>query len=171
MGRFVLSGGPGVGKTTVINILKEKGYLVVPETARIIIEEEKIKDSDVLPWKDLFKFQEQVALRQLEEEEKINSNQAAFFDRSLIDGYAYCVLGNVNIPQLITENAWGRYDLIFFLAPLSQYENDDVRYEDEEGARAVHLAIREAYDHFGYQVVDIPLLSPVERVDLILDNL
>ena len=61
MKKYVITGGPGIGKTTVIEILSSRGYEIVPEAARIIIEEEQINDSDALPWKNLKKFQNLVA--------------------------------------------------------------------------------------------------------------
>ena len=61
MKAHVITGGPGVGKTTVVEILARRGYAIVPEAARMIIEEERLKDSDVLPWKNLSLFQIEVA--------------------------------------------------------------------------------------------------------------
>ena len=40
MKRYVLTGGPCSGKTTVLNILAKCGYPVVPELAREMIEKE-----------------------------------------------------------------------------------------------------------------------------------
>ncbi len=34
---FIVSGGPGSGKTTVLNRIAERGYRVFPEVARRII--------------------------------------------------------------------------------------------------------------------------------------
>ena len=64
MKAHVITGGPGVGKTTVVEILARRGYAIAPEAARMIIEEERLKDSDVLPWKNLSLFQIEVAKRQ-----------------------------------------------------------------------------------------------------------
>ncbi len=51
MKKYVLTGGPSVGKITVIEILAKRGYKILPEVARMIIEEERIKGTDILPWK------------------------------------------------------------------------------------------------------------------------
>ncbi|OGD31925.1 hypothetical protein A3C91_00665 [Candidatus Azambacteria bacterium RIFCSPHIGHO2_02_FULL_52_12] len=64
--KYVLTGGPGVGKSSVIETLAQKGYCVVSETARTPMEEEHVKKSDILPSKNLQKFQEVVAKRQFE---------------------------------------------------------------------------------------------------------
>src|SRR3989338_5301871 len=47
--RYILTGGPGAGKTSIINFLAQKGYLAVPEAATQIIEEDLNKDIKK-PW-------------------------------------------------------------------------------------------------------------------------
>lgn len=170
MKKYVLTGGPGVGKTTVIKILASMGYEIVPEAARIIIEVEKIKDSDVLPWKNLQKFQEKVAELQIKTEKMI-SGEIIFQDRSIIDGMAYCKLGNVIPPEIIEIVARGRYDKIFVLNSLTNCEQDGTRRESFEEAKYVHLAIIEVYKSFGYEPIFVPVLPPRERVEFILNNL
>lgn len=165
--KYVLTGGPNVGKSTVMNVLIARGYGVVPETARMVIEEEQAKNSDILPWKDLLQFQEVVARRQLEAEMKI-CGQKVFLDRGIVDGYAYCKQGNVPVPKDLIDNARGRYDAIFLLAPLARYENDHVRKENKEFQVVIHAMIEEAYREFGYDIIHVPVLSIYERAEFIL---
>ena len=173
MKKYVLTGGPGIGKTTVIEILASMGYKVIPEAARMVIEEEQIKNSEILPWKNLSKFQEIVAMRQLQAEEKIQSNvgQSVFLDRGIIDGYGYCLRGGVTPPTSITDNAKNRYEKIFVLDPLELYEKDNVRFEDKEEAQKSHLNIIEAYKNFGYEPIFVPVMPPEDRVEFILNRL
>jgi len=124
MKKYVITSGPGNGKTTVIEILASRGYTVVPEAARLIIEEERLKDSDILPWKNLAKFQEKLVVRQLELESSVKS-EVIFLDRGIVDGYAYCKDGNIPSPQLILDNAKNRYYKVFLLDPLNIYKKDD----------------------------------------------
>lgn len=49
---YIITGGPGVGKTTVLNELGKSGYSVVPENARKIIQEQVATKGDGLPWKN-----------------------------------------------------------------------------------------------------------------------
>jgi predicted ATPase len=169
---FVITGGPGVGKTTVIEILRKGGYRVTDETAREIIEQEMAKGSDVLPWKDLQEFQVQVFLRQSEKEKSIlESLMPVFLDRSIIDGYAYCILGKVTPSPEIVRLAPGRYQKVFLLDRLSGYVTDDSRIEDEQFAKDIHAMIEKVYADFGYEAVHVPVLEPEERVDFILSSL
>ena len=41
--KCVITGGPGCGKTSVLEALKKMGYEIVPEGARQIIEEQQQK--------------------------------------------------------------------------------------------------------------------------------
>ena len=167
MKKIVLTGGPSVGKTTVIEILAKRFYAIAPEAARLVIEEERLKKSDALPWKDIFKFQTLVAERQLKLEAEAKSD-LIFFDRGLVDGSAYCKVNNLPTPQLILENSKNRYDKVFFLESLGLYVEDGVRSKDFEDAEKIHNAIKQAYVEFGYDPITVPVLPPEQRVDFIL---
>lgn len=165
--KYVLTGGPGVGKSAMIDIFVARGYSIVPETARMVIEEEQARNSDILPWRDLLRFQEVVARKQLEAEMKI-CEQEVFLDRGIVDGYAYCKQGNIPAPKNLIDNARGRYDAVFLLAPLAHYENDHVRKEDKEFQAVIHALIEEAYRKFGYDIIHVPALHIHERAEFIL---
>ena len=47
---FVITGGPGVGKTTLLEALAKQGFPYVPEVAREIIREQASRNGDALPW-------------------------------------------------------------------------------------------------------------------------
>lgn len=170
MKKYVITAGPGNGKTTVIEILASRGFTVVQEAARLIIEEERLKDSDILPWKNLEKFQEKLAIRQLDLESFVKG-EVVFLDRGIVDGYAYCKIGNIPSPQLILDKARNRYDKVFLLDPLNLYKKDEVRLEDAELAKKIHDTIALAYKEFGYITISVPTLPPEQRADFIVQNL
>src|SRR5947209_3944943 len=47
---FVVTGGPGSGKTTVLRELDRRGYKYSPEVARQIIQEQMKTGGNALPW-------------------------------------------------------------------------------------------------------------------------
>nr|WP_305049673.1 AAA family ATPase [Elizabethkingia bruuniana] len=49
---FVITGGPGVGKTTLIKVLEKQGFVVIMEEARRIIQEQLQMKGEGLPWKN-----------------------------------------------------------------------------------------------------------------------
>src|SRR5690348_8349682 len=97
MQKVVITGGPSIGKTTVIEILASRGFATVPEAARIVIEEEKLKGSDLLPWRNFAKFQELVFRKQLELEAQA-SGEVIFLDRGVVDGIGYCKCYGLPLP-------------------------------------------------------------------------
>ena len=54
--KFVITGGPGFGKTSLLKELEKKGYKVFHEAARAIIEEQEKLDNPTLPWKNRIEF-------------------------------------------------------------------------------------------------------------------
>ena len=53
---FVITGGPGVGKTTLLEALAKQGFPYVPEVAREIIREQASRNGDALPWANIPAF-------------------------------------------------------------------------------------------------------------------
>ena len=92
--RVVITGGPSVGKTTIVKILEEKGYRVVHEIATRLIKEGKI-----LPWDDRARFQAEVLRRQLEAESSLlEFDLITFLDRGAFDGEAYYRCDDLPVP-------------------------------------------------------------------------
>ena len=49
---YVITGGPGTGKTTVLRELERRGFAVEEEVARRIIREQMESGGNALPWGD-----------------------------------------------------------------------------------------------------------------------
>ena len=45
---FIFTGGPGSGKTSVLNELNKRGYFIVPEVAREIIKAQRAISGDAI---------------------------------------------------------------------------------------------------------------------------
>jgi predicted ATPase len=166
MRKYVITGGPGVGKSTVIKLLSDKGYKTISEIARKVIESNLKKNSDALPWKDWLGFQREVCAKQLSIEEKLPKNKVVFLDRGYLDGLAYLKLhGGKPFDELLSIRP--DYAKVFILEPLGDFKTDNCRKEDKKTALRIHELIKEAYA--GYELVTIPAVSPEERVLMILN--
>jgi predicted ATPase len=170
--KIVLVGAPCVGKSTLINMLKELGYKTTPEVSRIVIDENLANGGDLLPWKNTQAFQDEITKRQVEMEEAsdFNEDEKVFMDRGLIDPYAFCQFGNVNISPLIEQYGHDRYEKVFILEPLSSYEQDPGRKFTSEESLKLHKLVYDAYIKFGYDVISVPDIPPQERIDFILNR-
>jgi predicted ATPase len=49
---IIITGGPGMGKTSLVQHLSELGYQHVPETGRSIIQQQVTDGGDALPWQN-----------------------------------------------------------------------------------------------------------------------
>jgi predicted ATPase len=165
--RYVLTGGPSVGKTTVCDILSSLGKIVIPEAARVVIDEQLTSGGDILPWTKPKEFQEILAEKQLEMESKFDQLEV-FLDRSLLDGLVFCNYYNVPIPPMITEDVIGTFDKIFLLDKLPQYSRDQKRVLEEHESAEIHSMIEKEYTNRGFDVVHVPVLPPEERANFIL---
>jgi predicted ATPase len=165
--QFVLTGGPGVGKTTLVGCLSRLGFGMVRETARDVIVEQRSRDGESLPWRDRTAFQLLVLEQQLIRENRATSS-IVFCDRGIPDGIAYLRIAGLPVPKPIAENARDRYELVFLLEPVGEVPADGVRYEDPETAARVHALIFEVYTELGYSVVRIPALPIAARAEILI---
>ncbi|VVB77732.1 AAA domain protein [uncultured archaeon] len=166
--RYVLTGGPCCGKTTLINELRKKGYQILDEVAREVLDGRKRKSLE----DGMQSLQEEIFEKQMIKEDKLNG-KTAFLDRGLIDGFAYqnIFLGYVSEDFKKKIKCREKYSEIFVLDRLP-YKNDGIRKESDEEAQKIHEEIIRQYQNQGYSPIFIPVKENVEqRVDLILKYL
>jgi len=168
MERYVITGGPGTGKSTVIKLLSRLGYVTVPETARKIIRANLKKGGSSLPWKDWKHFQKEIFAEQLRIYSKLPKQKTIFLDRGIRDGLAYFWLNNEKPFDKLLK-CQPNYKKIFILEPVGKYETDKCRKEDKATALKIHDLIEKAYSK--YKIVKIPNVSPEKRVEIILKHI
>ncbi len=169
---YVITGGPGTGKTTVLNKLKAKGYRVIEEAARRVIDdaaamgvsaEELRKDEDT--------FQDTVFDMKIQTETELDPNEIIFFDRGMQDTEAYMRANNFNVPQrMLDAMKQHSYAGVFVFNPLSTYEKDYARTEDAEVIKRLDKELEIAYSKYGMDVTRVPEMGIKARLELILAN-
>jgi predicted ATPase len=169
---YVLTGGPGSGKTTTIELIAAKGYKTTIEHARHYIQTQmqKGKTADEVR-RNQEEFQMGVLDMQIEQERLLSPQETVFLDRALPDALAYFHFLNLPVnKKLIEANKIFRYKRIFILdlLPLIQ---DYARKEDERSQIKIHELIIKVYSELDCPITYVPVLSPEERVQYILSSI
>ncbi|MGF1793305.1 AAA family ATPase [Photobacterium profundum] len=172
---IVFTGGPGSGKTTVINELKKRGYLSSEEVGRRVIHTQVEQGGDALPWANKKSFRD---LMLKAEVDSYQQNQCevewGFFDRGVVDILGYSNLESICLSdQLLNAVSSFQYHQKAFIFPPweSIYTNDSERKQDFIVAVKTYKEMISAYIQCGYELLEVPCGTVNERVDFILANL
>src|SRR5689334_15908283 len=93
---FVLTGGPGVGKTTLIRHLRAEGLPCVDETARAVIREQVLAGGNAVPWGDAQAYFEEVARRDIAIFDAMaDETRTVLFDRNVVDAACWALGENI----------------------------------------------------------------------------
>ncbi|YCO01973.1 AAA family ATPase [Vibrio sp. VNB-15] len=172
---IVFTGGPGSGKTSVIEHLIELGYVCAPEVGRKVIKQQVDVSGSALPWHNKVAFRDEMI-----REEKCNHGVYkegklwAFFDRCIIDSYGYSKLENLPLSDdLLSACRTMRYAKQVFIFPPWEaiFANDEERKQDFSEAVRTYQAMVKAYQHFGYELIEVPKTTVEQRVQWILSFL
>ncbi|MBO2545390.1 MULTISPECIES: AAA family ATPase [Flavobacteriaceae] len=168
----VITGGPSTGKTTVINMLAERGYKTTIEHARHYIDTMRTEGQTVEELRsNRKKFQIGVLDMQIEQEASILPQDLVFLDRAIPDAMAYYQFLKLDYDEkLLTAVKNTSYKKIFILDRLP-FTKDYARTEDEEAQKKIHQLIIDVYTSLGFPIVSVPVLPPTERVEFILKNI
>ncbi|MGQ8335086.1 AAA family ATPase [Sunxiuqinia sp. A32] len=169
---FIISGGPGFGKTKIIQELGKLGYCTGSECARDIITEQVLIDGEILPWKNIKAFQQEVLNRRIAFYESITGDEIAFADRGIPDQLAFARYRGFKDPGILSESVikYPYAKLVFLASPWKEiYRIDDVRKESFEDACNMHNTICDVYRELNYEMVEIPHIDANSRAHFIVD--
>jgi predicted ATPase len=172
---IVIIGGPGTGKTTLLNGLIALGYCCYPEISRAITVAAKKQGIDQLFVEKPLLFSELLLegrIKQFQEAQSENQD-LVFIDRGIPDIVAYLESIEKPYPNLFqTACTKYRYTKIFILPPWQEiYTCDAERYEDFETATSIHNHLIATYTKLGYSLIEVPKNTPEKRIQFILDAL
>ena len=165
--RFVITGGPATGKSAVIKLLQHQHYHCFREVSREIIDEKKIETSS----KD---FNFEAAVFDQRKIDFLAGNDLHFYDRSMLDGLAYMDINKISIPKYMLEILRKyHYEKRVFYAPFWKeiYTKDNQRLESIDEAMIIDKSLREVYQSYGYELIELPFTSIAERVNFILSKI
>lgn len=167
---FILTGAPGVGKTTLRFELEKASIKCISEPARIVLAEQRAKQSEALPEKNKNLFCEMLLQRSMHDHEAYrNYDGPVVFDRGVPDSIAYAGCFNLNTATYFAEAKKYSYNkTVFLLAPWEEiYTTDDERRMTFDQVLEFHKLICGAYGNLGYNLVEVPRGTIQDRANFV----
>jgi len=173
--KIVITGGPGTGKSTIIEELIKRNFTCMKEISReVTLNAQKNGTEQLFLTKPLL-FSELLLegrVNQYIEAETKNSD-LVFFDRGIPDVHAYMNYISIDYPTTyLTKSNLYRYNHIFLMPPWEEiYISDNERYENFEQALAIHNHLERTYKDLNYTIIEVPTGTIEARTNFILDCL
>lgn len=171
---FVLTGGPGSGKSTLVEALEQLGYSRTIEAGRGIIQDQVAIGGRALPWTDPLIFSELMLSWEMRSYRMAQDRIGlVFFDRGVPDVVGYVRLLGLPMPAYMERAARTfPYNRHVFIAPPwpEIFESDRERKQDFDEAVRTYEALVAAYAAYNYELVEIPRAPVEERVRFVLHN-
>ncbi|WP_370203222.1 AAA family ATPase [Alloalcanivorax venustensis] len=169
--RFVVTGGPGGGKSTLLDALAERGYHIAPEAARRLIKERLA--AGLAPRPDPVTFARAILNSDMAQYRAATDHDGiTFFDRGVLDA-----LYMLDLESALSRDETARLvqafpynDTVFLLPPWEAiYGMDSERDQTFEESVVVFESMKRWYGRWGYETVEVPRASVEARVSFILD--
>lgn len=171
----MITGGPGTGKSTVIEDLIDKQFTCMREVSRRVTMEAQKTGIDQLFLKDPLLFSKLLMEGRIDQFQKASENNTdiVFFDRGIPDVFGYLNYLNMDYPDIFIDKSRElRYDAIFMMPPWKDiYITDNERYESYEQSLSIYKELIKAYKELNYDIVTVPEGDISSRVAFILNTL
>ena len=101
-------------------------------------------------------------------------NKPVFFDRGIPELIGYCHLIKTAVPDYLYKAAqlYCYNKKVFITPPWKEiYSQDEERKQSWEEARETYHQVTKSYKNTGYQLIEVPLVPVLERVNFIIENI
>ena len=171
----VITGGPGTGKTTLIEELIRLGYSCMPEISRQITLEAQKEGIDQLFLEKPLLFSELLleGRKKQFEQAKQDNNPIVFLDRGIPDILAYMHYIGDSYPSFFDQSCReNNYSKVFILPPWQEiYVSDEARYENFDQSKLIFEHLKETYQKYNYHLIEVPVGTVQERIAFLLNTL
>lgn len=165
--KYVLTGPPACGKTSVLLALEMSGEHVIRESAEDYI---RLRQSVGIqyPWLEE-NFQHNVYALQHMRENRIPEGKRIFLDRGMVDVHTYTDRKDNHYAALEQYCSENRYDGVFFMMPQGGKDfRNVIRRESPTEAHRVGVDMLKDWRKFGYDPIIVPKASVHVRAARIL---
>jgi len=163
---FVITGGPGSGKSTLIEALAAAGFATAPEAGRAIIQDQVMIGGRALPWVDPALFAELMLAADLRSYRAQSGDRVVVFDRGIPDIAGYLTLTGLPVPDHVAKACrLCRYNRRVFICPPwpEIYAADAERKQSLEEAERTYAAMVAIYRDYDYALIEVPRRPVAER--------
>jgi predicted ATPase len=171
---LILTGGPGSGKSTLIDALQQAGFSRSIEAGRGIIQDQVSIGGPAVPWNDRALFAELMLCWEMRSYRVAEQQRGpVFFDRGVPDVVGYLRLSNLSVPTYFEKAAETfRYNRSVFIAPAWReiFQQDRERKQDFDEAVRTYEVLAETYNGLGYELIELPRVPVAERVRFVLQK-
>lgn len=172
---FVVTGGPGSGKSTLIDALAAAGYPRTVEAGRGIIQDQAAIGGNALPWRDPALFAELMLCWEMRSYHMAGAQAGpVLFDRGVPDVLGYLRLLGRKVPEhMARAAAIFRYNRRVFIAPPWReiFRQDAERKQSFDEAVRTYEAMVAIYRDLAYELVELPPATVAERVRFVIDGI
>jgi predicted ATPase len=163
--RVVISGGPGSGKTALVDALSVAGHRCCEEASRKLIREQHACGGAWLPWRDLPGFAAECERRMREQLMRYSGHAPVFFDRGLPDIIAYLRDAGLRPDDRLFQCVRFYTPLAFLAPPWPEiYRQDPERPQTYDEAARLYGELERAYRECGFAIALLPRAPVPERV-------
>lgn len=173
---YVVTGGPGSGKSALIDALGARGVAVADEVGRAVIRQQVAIGGQGLPWADRALFAELMLSWEVRAHEAAVGGEVrpVVFDRGVPDVLGYLTLSGLPVPDHVrTAAETCRYDAAVFVAPPWEaiFGPDAERKQDFAEAVRTFDMMTSVYAGLGYELVELPKASVQARAAFVMERI
>lgn len=172
---FVVTGGPGSGKTTLIDAVARRGVFQSMEAGRGIIRDQVAIGGSALPWSDAEAFADLMLSWDMRSYRMARAQAGpAIFDRGIPDVVGYLRTMELPVPPYLDRAArLFRYNRHVFIAPPwpEIFVRDAERTQTLDDAERTYRAVVETYEGYGYVPLPLPFASVDDRVTFVMQRI
>ncbi|MBC3759131.1 ATP-binding protein [Hyunsoonleella sp. SJ7] len=173
--KVVITGGPGTGKSSIINELEARNHICFKEISRQITLDAQKEGVDQLFLTNPLLFSELLLKGRIKQFKKADhlETEVVFFDRGIPDVLAYMnFVGDTFPKDFVDVTKQSIYDTVFILKPWRAiYKSDNERYENFEQSEEIYKHLLNTYSIYNYKPIDVPFGTVEARTDFILKTL
>tara|TARA_S200000501_G_C20846890_1_gene753990 strand:+ start:1624 stop:2163 length:540 start_codon:yes stop_codon:yes gene_type:complete len=171
--KILITGGPGSGKTTIINELKKRKFECRDEIVRDLTMKGKSNGINQVFLDNPLEFSESLMKLRLTQFFIKSNNRFIFFDRGVHEIVAYLNFLDFKKTHRFLDLCKNiKYDFIFILKPWKEvYKQDNCRYESFDESVKIYQEILKVYNILNMETIMIDRNTVEKRTDIILSHL